>query len=929
MATPRKEKVQIEIEVNGKPVRNTLADLGKAYRSLEQQRRNLTIGSDEFAKVTQEAQKVRELLDKQRVATKDIGVGVDALSKGFGGLKANIAAAFNPFTLLVTLGGIALQFLNQLRASVGEMQKLRGEVSTITGLTGQGLNVVSAQVDGIAKALGQTASDVLRAGVAASNAFGGELVSNIDLIQKGLLLTQERGGEFLEQVKEYSVQFQQAGFSADEAFTIIAEGINTGVFNDKAADAVKEFNLRIKDLSNGQREALEKLVGPEAADQLVSGIERGAIKTSDALAVIGDRIGQLGPQSAVAQQAVSNLFGGAGEDAGLAFIATLGKSREGLDGLIDSSNEYIQRQDLVVKSQQMVSFETAKLSAAFDGVSEGFTVTANVIKANFISALTDVANAIRYFPDYFRAAVNGAKQFANNIISFVEPLIQKFSLLGIIFEKITGRKLELPKFEISQTDTFEGVADKINADRAKFDAEQIRKEKEAQKKKEEELKNSQASLTTKQLNQAAEERKKVEEFARQSRAALADAILAADEAAQAEIDESTRALFAPPAQDNTAADFAGFLAARRKALEDGLKALDDIQKAEATRITKEVAQQAQTGAIAVEDVQSALTERLDALNVQYLERRRELYLENGESLVDIEKSIADAQIAELERVAAKQATIDAKQLERIQGNLEAVAQAAGASANLLDAFSAREIAAIEQRKQRELSAAGDSAKARENIEKRYQKEIEKLELQAAKRRKATAIVQSIIDTALAVTAALKTPPIVPNIPAASLAGFLGGLQTAAIAVTPFEDGGPTSSGSGTVPVVVSNPQLFRAAGGGPVGQPSLALIGERGPEYVVPNWQLNSPEYAPMVAALERGRMRGYAEGGFTGDAPAQITTATVEAASGAAIVNEMRLTRQAIQALQFTLVIGQQEAQAISSLQLEVQQNRTDTTLT
>jgi TP901 family phage tail tape measure protein len=62
------------------------------------------------------------------------------------------------------------------------------------------------------------------------------------------------------------------------------------------------------------------------------------------------------------------------------------------------------------------------------------------------------------------------------------------------------------------------------------------------------------------------------------------------------------------------------------------------------------------------------------------------------------------------------------------------------------------------------------------------------------------------------------------------------------------------------------------AKGGFVGQASVGLIGEKGPEYVSPNWMLQSPKYANLFGYLESERLKGraYAEGGITASASNQ-----------------------------------------------------------
>jgi hypothetical protein len=89
---------------------------------------------------------------------------------------------------------------------------------------------------------------------------------------------------------------------------------------------------------------------------------------------------------------------------------------------------------------------------------------------------------------------------------------------------------------------------------------------------------------------------------------------------------------------------------------------------------------------------------------------------------------------------------------------------------------------FEQQLEREVANAEALEKAKEELAKK-----------AAKQQKAQAILQSIINTALAVTSALGTFPA-PNVVAALIAGTLGATQTALIAAQPLAKGGVVGKG---------------------------------------------------------------------------------------------------------------------------------------
>jgi len=118
----------------------------------------------------------------------------------------------------------------------------------------------------------------------------------------------------------------------------------------------------------------------------------------------------------------------------------------------------------------------------------------------------------------------------------------------------------------------------------------------------------------------------------------------------------------------------------------------------------------------------------------------------------------------------KESSEESKQ-EQIK-NAEMVFQASANFANALSNI-------VATQKAKELSAVGDNAKKREEIEKKY-----------AKKEQAMAISKAIIGTALAVINALQTQPFLPMGPImAIIAGVAGGIEIAAIAGESFAEGG--------------------------------------------------------------------------------------------------------------------------------------------
>jgi phage-related minor tail protein len=101
----------------------------------------------------------------------------------------------------------------------------------------------------IAKRTGTDVLENVRAAERMMNEFGITGQEATDLIAAGFqnqLIA--KSGDFLDTLNEYSPHFEAAGFKADEMLQIIQNGMENGAMNtDKAADAVKEFQVKLGD----------------------------------------------------------------------------------------------------------------------------------------------------------------------------------------------------------------------------------------------------------------------------------------------------------------------------------------------------------------------------------------------------------------------------------------------------------------------------------------------------------------------------------------------------------------------------------------------------------------------------------------------------------------------------------------------------------
>jgi phage-related minor tail protein len=163
-------------------------------------------------------------------AEKLAGIAKEVWEKGFG---ENLTEVTNSLAILKQ---------NMKGVSDTDLQPLIQSAYTIRDLFGADIQETTAAAGVLMKQFGISGQEAM------------------DLITIGF----QRGGNFssdlLDTLREYAPQFQAMGFNAEQALSMLISGAEAGAFNlDKVGDAMKEFNIRMKDGSKLTAEALEKL----------------------------------------------------------------------------------------------------------------------------------------------------------------------------------------------------------------------------------------------------------------------------------------------------------------------------------------------------------------------------------------------------------------------------------------------------------------------------------------------------------------------------------------------------------------------------------------------------------------------------------------------------------------------------------------------
>lgn len=228
------------------------------------------------------------------------------------------------------------------------------------------------------------------------------------------------------------------------------------------------------------------------------------------------------------------------------------------------------------------------------------------------------------------------------------------------------------------------------------------------------------------------------------------------------------------------------------------------------------------------------------------------------------------------------------------------------ASNFVTALKEAETAKLEAEYQAQLTAAGDNAEQREQIEADYEQKKLDLQKKYADVEMAINIAKTVANgAAAAIKAYAEGGPYAGVVLAALIAATTAAEVATIVAQRNAVKNASVSSSGSSASLQSGERKLLGGSGGYAEGgytedHTTLTTVGERGTEYVIPHWIVR--KHPVMIANLERYRKtgslgrsgsvrHGFADGGFTSGTPAAVAAhseADIEAAVERAIARSM-----------------------------------------
>lgn len=335
----------------------------------------------------------------------EMGKSVEDLRVKFGALKNTaLSLLTNPYFLAMAgVAGVGMAFKWFYDYNKGLMEATR-LTQQFTGLTGDEMKSVRNEVLAVSNTFGLEFTETMQSANTMSKAFGISVSESLKIMQDGLVSGANANGEFLDTIKEYPRYFKEAGLSAEEMVAISTQATKEGIFSDKGVDTIKEGNLRLREMTTATAAALDGI--GISSKQVQKDLQDGSKTTFQVMQEVSNKLKELPQSSAAVGSAIANIFGGPGEDAGLAYIEMLGDVELDMDKVKAKSGDIAKAQEDELNATKELQDAMASL---FDYTGGGFETMkaqlSTIAKKSLTAVIKGVVKAINYFIDWYNESL--------------------------------------------------------------------------------------------------------------------------------------------------------------------------------------------------------------------------------------------------------------------------------------------------------------------------------------------------------------------------------------------------------------------------------------------------------------------------------------------------------------------------------------------
>lgn len=351
--------------------------------------------------------------------------------EGLGATASRLAPLLtNPYTAIAAAIAVCIVELvdydMKLQASLEKTNKVTGE-------TGESLHQIRAGVQSLVDVYGSDYDTQLQATNAIMQKFGVTGQEAVTAISNGLSQGVEDVDGYLNNVKELSGSFADAGVSAED-FTNMLTKMNQGLISEDSFKIMQSGFKNISKMSSDMVSALSA-IGVDA-NKLQADINSGAITTAEAMKQITDAIGQFPPASDEAQNAIRACFEDEGQKAGYAMVTALGDVIDATNDTSEATSDYTN----AIRQCQRADEELEKACDDVFSLGVDWDTLGATIKNGFYVTLTQVVKIIGVCKDCIVVLCRTGVAWIKRLNDAIQDVVDGFlALTDLDFDKFLSK----------------------------------------------------------------------------------------------------------------------------------------------------------------------------------------------------------------------------------------------------------------------------------------------------------------------------------------------------------------------------------------------------------------------------------------------------------------------------------------------------------
>ena len=318
----------------------------------------------------------------------------------------------------------------------------------LKGITGDELASVSEKAMMMEQVFGSDMSETMRGVNALMEQYKISATEAMDYMIAGAQNGLDKTDELGDNIADYAGNFQQAGFSTEEYFQLLDNGLQNGAYSlDQVNNAVREFSTRLSDGTIEENMSMFSSETKNVFDQW----KNGQADVSDVMNSVSADIRNCTNEQQKMNMA-STAFGTVGEDAGYKFVQSLSSVGTAYDNVAGKSDQALNDSKNVWTDLQG---NINDFKASLEPVGEMVGGALNGVFTLFEGIGAKIAETYEE-NEWFKQGVSEIQQKFQGLVKDVQTTIENFynehkETIDFIFNTVIK----------SAIDTISGIIDKI------------------------------------------------------------------------------------------------------------------------------------------------------------------------------------------------------------------------------------------------------------------------------------------------------------------------------------------------------------------------------------------------------------------------------------------------------------------------------------